>query len=221
MLRCIIFCVVCMFTTQCTTDVIGTRVEKGPRKSVYKLQVYTKNDILFADITETFSESRTKITESVVKGNMCTAKPIEWAFMTAFTFGIGVFACFGEANQQITTTTSEDEQEPLTGFAPLRNAVIDGQIIYPNLDGTTEKNFHAMEAWPASGIRISDDFIPKRMGIALRVGSTDLEKILNLNCAVKLDGAGNGTCYSEGSMRNLESGSYWYKIQNWLENDTK
>ena len=57
------------------------------------------------------------------------------------------------------------------------------------------------------------------MGIALRVGSTDLEKILNFNCAVKLDGAGNGTCYSEGSMRDLENHNYWYKVQNWLGND--
>ena len=211
-------CVIVAFPllAQCASEVVSERVKKGPRNSVYKLAIYKKDQGLFADVMETYSQTQTLVTQKVIKGNKCTAEPVEWAFLTALTFGLGAFACFDEPNQEITTYVSEDSQTPLTGYAPLKNAIVDGEVVFSSSKNPIKETLLALESWPAVGIRLSGRNTHQRLGLSLRIASTQIEKILNFTCALELDSAGTASCYNQDSVERIEGDDHWYNIDKWL-----
>ena len=200
------------FLSQCASEVVSERVEKGPRNTVYKLVIYKKEQGIYADVMETYSQTRTLVTEKVIKGNKCTAEPVEWAFLTALTFGLGVFACFDDPNQEITTYVSENSQTPLSGYAPLINAIVDGEVVFPSSQIPIKETLLALEFWPAVGIKLTDRNRSKRLGLSLRIASTETEKLLHFTCALELDSAGTASCYDQDSVNRIEGDDHWYNI---------
>ena len=206
------------FLSQCASEIVSERVEKGARNTVYKLAIYKKEQGIFADVMETYSQTRTLVTEKVIKGNKCTAEPMEWAFLTALTFGLGVFSCFDDPNQEITTYVSEDTQTPLSGYAPLKNAIVDGEIVFPPSQNPIKETLLALEYWPAVGIKLTDHNGYKRLGLSLRIASTETEELLHFTCALELDSAGTASCYDQDSVKRIEGDDHWYSIGKLLSN---
>ena len=200
------------FLSQCASEVISERVQKGPRNTVYKLAIYKKEHGLFADVMETYSQTQTLVTEKIIKGNKCTAEPVEWAFLTALTFGLGVFACFDDPNQEITTYVSEDIQTPLSGYSPLKNAIVDGEVVFPSSEHPKKETLLALEFWPAVGIKLTDRTTYKRLGLSLRIASTETGKLLNFTCALELDSAGTASCYDQDSVNRIAGDDHWYSL---------
>ena len=199
--------------SQCTSEVVSERIEKGPRNTVYKLVIYSREGGLFADVMETYTQARTLIVKKVIKGNKCTAEPVEWAFLTALTLGLGAFACLDDPNQEITTYTSETNQTPLSGYVPLKNAIIDGEIAFPSDQSLKTKTLLAVEAWPAVKIKLTERPASQRLGLSLRIASTQTDKLLEFNCAVELDSAGTASCYDRDSVKRIEGDDHWYDVR--------
>ena len=136
-----------------------------------------------------------------------------WAFLTALTLGLGAFACLDDPNQEITTYTSETNQTPLSGYVPLKNAIIDGEIAFPSDQSLKTKTLLAVESWPAVKIKLTERPASQRLGLALRIASTQTDKLLEFNCAVELDSAGTASCYDRDSVKRIEGDDHWYDVR--------